>query len=101
MFKTLPSTMPWQSGVGAGASWSVENYVVLVLFILWWPGLALMYTHMMRQRRRALGSSKQSAEAKRIAAQRKRGAQAIANGSWATGEAPSISSDNSNSKKSK
>lgn len=89
MFRTLPALWPWQDNGAAAAMWTPKDYLVLVLFGLWWPGLYIMYTHMIRQRRRALGSSaKPSKEAQRLAKQRQQGLQAIADGTWATGESP-------------
>lgn len=92
MFSTLPNAMPWNKP----AAWSMENYFVAVLFVLWWPGLYVMYTHMRRQRRRALSKisgrwGTKDAHARREAAKvsesRRKGAKAVADGTWATGEA--------------
>jgi very-long-chain (3R)-3-hydroxyacyl-CoA dehydratase len=90
MFRTLPHVLPWNKP----AAWTPENYFNALLFVLWWPGLYVMYSHMRRQRRRALGghaadgkSSKlNSSTLRKLAEQRKKGAQAVADGSWATGE---------------
>lgn len=84
MFRTLPHVAPWTNA----SAWTLENYFVAVLFVIWWPGLFVMYSHMIRQRRRALGGGKQ----KQIHAQRKQGAKSVAEASWATG------SDNKKSK---
>ena len=51
MFVTLPNSLPW----GKGATWTVRDFTFLFLFALWWPGLYVMYTHMIKQRRRAIG----------------------------------------------
>lgn len=52
-------------------------------------GLYVMYSHMMKQRRRAIGKgfwgSKTSAASSASAA-RAKGIQSVADGSWATGE---------------
>lgn len=91
MFKTLPNKYPWENA----SVWTPEKYLVAVLFVLWWPGLYVMYTHMIRQRRRALskvsgfwGTKDAHArrEAAKIKAQRQKGAKAVADASWATGE---------------
>jgi len=91
MFKTLPNVYPWDKP----SAWNAEKYLVAVFFVLWWPGLYVMYTHMIRQRRRALskvsgfwGTKDANArrEAAKINAQRKKGAKAVADGTWATGE---------------
>lgn len=49
IFSTLPSHWPWQ------AAWSFREYVYAGLFAIWWPGLYVMYTHMIKQRKRAIG----------------------------------------------
>ncbi|PWN54478.1 PTPLA-domain-containing protein [Violaceomyces palustris] len=51
IFSTLPQFLPWNKPT----VWSIRDYVFLLLFIIWWPGLYVMYTHMIKQRRRALG----------------------------------------------
>ncbi|KAF8993701.1 tyrosine phosphatase-like protein [Cyathus striatus] len=43
IYATLPS---FSSTLG----WKATDYVRAVLFSIWWPGLYVMYTHMMRQR---------------------------------------------------
>ncbi|PWZ03051.1 PTPLA-domain-containing protein [Testicularia cyperi] len=48
---TLPKSLPWNN---AGA-WDLRAYVFGFLFVIWWPGLYVMYTHMMRQRKKAIG----------------------------------------------
>ena len=74
MFVTLPNTYPWVNA----AAWSVRDYVFLFLFTIWWPGLYIMYTHMIKQRRRALGKgfwgdkrTKELLEAKQAATTKK------------------------------
>ncbi|KAA1471762.1 PTPLA-domain-containing protein [Dentipellis sp. KUC8613] len=56
-FATLPSF----SNLGA---WDVEAYVRAALFAIWWPGLYVMYTHMMRQRRKVFGGAGRTLGAK-------------------------------------
>ncbi|KAN0066555.1 hypothetical protein ACQY0O_000649 [Thecaphora frezii] len=51
MFVTLPNALPWNKP----QAWSVKDYVFSFLFVVWWPGLYVMYTHMIKQRRRAIG----------------------------------------------
>ncbi|CAO1630373.1 unnamed protein product [Sympodiomycopsis kandeliae] len=46
---TLPKYWPWQG------SWTPRELVYGFLFVIWWPGLYVMYTHMMKQRKRAIG----------------------------------------------
>ncbi|KDN39910.1 PTPLA-domain-containing protein [Tilletiaria anomala UBC 951] len=52
MFATLPKSLPWNDKLG---QWGFREYIFLFLFTTWWPGLYIMYTHMMKQRRRAIG----------------------------------------------
>lgn len=49
IFSTLPNYFPWQS------AWTLRELVYGGLFVIWWPGLYVMYSHMMKQRRRAIG----------------------------------------------
>ncbi|EPQ31896.1 uncharacterized protein PFL1_00095 [Pseudozyma flocculosa PF-1] len=51
MFVTLPNALPWNKP----EAWFLKDYVFSFLFIIWWPGLYVMYTHMIKQRRRAIG----------------------------------------------
>ncbi|CEH15975.1 Protein tyrosine phosphatase-like protein PTPLA (contains Pro instead of catalytic Arg) [Ceraceosorus bombacis] len=69
LLATLPKKWFWQSTAG----WDVRAYVYLGLWTLWWPGLYIMYTHMIKQRRRAIGKgfwgdkqTKAIAEAKKV-----------------------------------
>ncbi|UZJ53486.1 hypothetical protein CBS101457_002806 [Exobasidium rhododendri] len=67
MFFTLPQVLPWNDP----SAWNVHNYFTLSLFVLWWPGLYVMYSHMIKQRRRSLGKGfwgNKRAEDKRRAA---------------------------------
>jgi len=57
-FQTLPrgSPVPSISGwIGGNVVWTPYDIFRGLLFIIWWPGLYIMYTHMMAQRRKALG----------------------------------------------
>lgn len=96
MFKTLPNVLPWDKP----SAWAIRDYGVLFLFVLWWPGLYVMYTHMMKQRRRAIGKgfwgSKRFEERKKNAlaqAARQKGIKSVADGSWATGDSLSKKAD--------
>ncbi|KAF4599549.1 hypothetical protein EYR40_006643 [Pleurotus pulmonarius] len=48
----IPSLQSWMQGM-----WNLTDYVRGVLFCIWWPGLYVMYTYMIKQRRKVLGSS--------------------------------------------
>ncbi|CAO1627635.1 unnamed protein product [Parajaminaea phylloscopi] len=50
IFSTLPSHLPWNK-----PAWTPRELAYGFLFVIWWPGLYVMYTHMMKQRKRALG----------------------------------------------
>ncbi|KLO12259.1 PTPLA-domain-containing protein [Schizopora paradoxa] len=57
-FQTLPrgSPIPSLGGwLGGSAVWTPYDLLRGVLFVIWWPGLYIMYTHMIGQRRKALG----------------------------------------------
>ncbi|EPQ56974.1 PTPLA-domain-containing protein [Gloeophyllum trabeum ATCC 11539] len=62
MYATLPKSNPisgaWVQQMLWGR-WGVEDWVRAALFVIWWPGLYVMYTHMMRQRRKVLGTGGQ------------------------------------------
>ncbi|KAH7910590.1 PTPLA-domain-containing protein [Hygrophoropsis aurantiaca] len=53
MLSTIPE---WANN--AWVSWAPEDYVRAGLFCIWWPGLYAMYSHMMQQRRKVLGTGK-------------------------------------------
>lgn len=48
----IPSLQSWMQGM-----WNLTDYIRGVLFCIWWPGLYVMYTYMIKQRRKVLGSS--------------------------------------------
>ncbi|KAJ7680260.1 PTPLA-domain-containing protein [Mycena polygramma] len=55
------ATLPFPSGIPtlrSFAGWSAPEYARAGLFLIWWPSLYQLYTHMIVQRRRILGSSK-------------------------------------------
>ncbi|KZT21355.1 PTPLA-domain-containing protein [Neolentinus lepideus HHB14362 ss-1] len=60
MYATLPKSNPLNSGAWVQkmlwGRWGFEDWVRGLMFVIWWPGLYVMYTHMMRQRRKVLGS---------------------------------------------
>ncbi|KAE8215242.1 hypothetical protein CF327_g1469 [Tilletia walkeri] len=49
---TLPSAMPWDKP----GAWDLRASVYAGLFVFWWYGLYVMYTYMIKQRRKALGN---------------------------------------------
>ncbi|KAJ7901766.1 PTPLA-domain-containing protein [Mycena olivaceomarginata] len=54
------STLPFPSGIPTLKSflgWSAPEYARAALFLVWWPSLYQLYTHMIVQRRRIFGSS--------------------------------------------
>ncbi|KAI0329694.1 PTPLA-domain-containing protein [Cubamyces sp. BRFM 1775] len=57
------ATIPYP-GLGLSHSFApdalaaVHTYVRQVLFLVWWPGLYVMYTHMMKQRRKVFGGGR-------------------------------------------
>lgn len=53
IFSSLPITNPLR-GFRDG-SWNTWDYFRGVMFIVWWPGLVVMMSHMMRQRRKVFG----------------------------------------------
>ena len=48
---TLPNSLPFNKP----AAWDVRAYVFAGLFVIWWPGLYVMYTYMIKQRRKVIG----------------------------------------------
>ncbi|KAG5645189.1 hypothetical protein DXG03_006707 [Asterophora parasitica] len=46
----LPGWKAWVHGI-----WRPADYGRAVLFVIWWPGLYVMYTYMIAQRRKVLG----------------------------------------------
>ncbi|CAD6887506.1 unnamed protein product [Tilletia controversa] len=49
---TLPSGFPWQKS----EAWDARASVYAGLFLFWWYGLYVMYTYMIKQRKKALGT---------------------------------------------
>ncbi|KAG6820974.1 hypothetical protein H0H93_008603 [Arthromyces matolae] len=59
IYATLPSSSPipgWQSWIQG--MWRPTDYARALLFGIWWPGLYIMYTHMIGQRKKVLGRGK-------------------------------------------
>ncbi|KAG6917441.1 hypothetical protein DXG01_002527 [Tephrocybe rancida] len=57
IYATLPRASPvpgWRSWIDG--MWTLGDYARGVLFLIWWPCLYIMYTYMMSQRRKVLGS---------------------------------------------
>ncbi|KAG6845415.1 hypothetical protein H0H87_009762 [Tephrocybe sp. NHM501043] len=55
IYAALPSSSPipgWRSWIDG--MWTVTDYGRGALFLIWWPGLYVLYTHMMVQRRKVL-----------------------------------------------
>lgn len=48
---TLPNGLPFNKP----AAWDLRAYVFAGLFVIWWPGLYVMYTYMIKQRRKVIG----------------------------------------------
>ncbi|GJJ06240.1 hypothetical protein Clacol_000430 [Clathrus columnatus] len=48
IYSTLPYRQAW-------ANWSEGDLIRGLLFCIWWPGLYVMYTYMIKQRRKVLG----------------------------------------------
>ncbi|KAK0485715.1 PTPLA-domain-containing protein [Armillaria novae-zelandiae] len=58
-YATLPTSSPVPSWLSwAQGMWKPTDYIRGLLFLIWWPGLYVMYTHMIVQRRKVLGPKK-------------------------------------------
>ncbi|KAK0455066.1 PTPLA-domain-containing protein [Armillaria borealis] len=58
-YATLPTSSPVPSWLSwAQGMWKPTDYIRGLLFLIWWPGLYVMYTHMIVQRRKVLGPGK-------------------------------------------
>ncbi|KAF8161009.1 protein tyrosine phosphatase [Crassisporium funariophilum] len=58
IYATLPASSPipgWQSWLQG--MWKPTDYIRAGLFAIWWPGLYVMYTYMINQRRKVLGKA--------------------------------------------
>ncbi|KAF8070195.1 PTPLA-domain-containing protein [Lyophyllum atratum] len=61
IYATLPSSSPfpgWKSWLHG--MWRPTDYGRAALFAIWWPGLYVMYTYMITQRRKVLGKDASS-----------------------------------------
>ncbi|KAF5326475.1 hypothetical protein D9611_000213 [Ephemerocybe angulata] len=58
MFATLPLESSPIESLKAGGTWTLADYGRGVLFAIWWPGLYVMYTYMIKQRRKVFGPAK-------------------------------------------
>ncbi|KAF8599469.1 PTPLA-domain-containing protein [Ceratobasidium sp. AG-I] len=58
IYQTLPRSSP------LSGKWSPYDFLRGVFFIIWWPGLYVMYTYMIKQRRKVLGGGKARTESK-------------------------------------
>ncbi|KAG5728840.1 3-hydroxyacyl-CoA dehydratase PASTICCINO 2 [Termitomyces sp. T112] len=59
IYATLPSSSPipgWRSWIHG--MWTPTDYARAVLFTIWWPGLYVLYTYMIGQRKRVLGKDR-------------------------------------------
>ncbi|KAF8628515.1 hypothetical protein AX15_003844 [Amanita polypyramis BW_CC] len=52
----IASTVPSWASFGQGR-WTFWAYGRMAMFLIWWPGLYVMYTHMMVQRRKVLSGA--------------------------------------------
>lgn len=48
----LPNSFPFNKS----AAWDTRAYIYAGLFVIWWPGLYVMYTYMIKQRRKTIGT---------------------------------------------
>ncbi|KAK7472626.1 hypothetical protein VKT23_000739 [Stygiomarasmius scandens] len=64
IYSTLPSSSPvpsWSSWVRG--MWKPTDYIRAGLFGIWWPGLYVMYTHMIKQRRKVINPKSKGSKA--------------------------------------
>jgi len=59
IYVTLPNSSPhpvltWRSWIWG--IWTLSDYVRGLLFVVWWPSLYVLYTHMINQRRKVLNT---------------------------------------------
>ncbi|KIL67373.1 hypothetical protein M378DRAFT_191690 [Amanita muscaria Koide BX008] len=50
------------ASVPSWGTWSLWAFIRFAMFVIWWPGLYVMYTYMMAQRRKVLGGAKVKAK---------------------------------------
>ncbi|QRV82809.1 3-hydroxy acyl-CoA dehydratase [Ceratobasidium sp. AG-Ba] len=58
IYSTLPNSSP------LSGTWSPYDLLRGVFFLIWWPGLYVMYTYMIKQRRKVLGGGKARVDSK-------------------------------------
>ncbi|KAG8722617.1 hypothetical protein FRC08_017450 [Ceratobasidium sp. 394] len=58
IFSTLPNSSP------LNGKWTAYDLLRGALFTIWWPGLYVMYTYMIKQRRKVLGGGKARPDSK-------------------------------------
>ncbi|KAG8742672.1 hypothetical protein FRC10_001028 [Ceratobasidium sp. 414] len=58
IFSTLPNSSP------LNGKWTTYDLLRGVFFTIWWPGLYVMYTYMIKQRRKVLGGGKAHPDSK-------------------------------------
>ena len=68
IYSTLPFSSPnpfpsWRSWVWG--IWTLGDYARGAMFVIWWPALYVLYTHMMKQRRNVLGGGKTVGKSKK------------------------------------
>ena len=68
IYSTLPFSSPnpfpsWRSWVWG--IWTLGDYARGAMFVIWWPALYVLYTHMMKQRRKVLGGGKTVGKSKK------------------------------------
>lgn len=49
------ATLPKSNPLTNPGAWDTRAYIFGGLFVIWWPGLYVMYTYMMKQRRKTIG----------------------------------------------
>jgi len=57
IYATLPTSVPWNTTTGSLilGNWLVPDYIRAFVFVIWWPGLFVMFTHMVKQRSKIFG----------------------------------------------
>ncbi|SNX81318.1 related to PHS1 - essential 3-hydroxyacyl-CoA dehydratase of the ER membrane [Melanopsichium pennsylvanicum] len=50
------ATLPNKNPLTNSGAWDLRAYIFAGLFAVWWPGLYVMYTYMIKQRRKTIGN---------------------------------------------
>jgi len=60
IYATLPNSRPGKPTAESliYGTWFIPDYIRGLMFILWWPGLFLMFSHMVKQRAKIYGGGK-------------------------------------------